>query len=94
MPAARRLRGDPPELRERCEDVILNRRPDATERLLELAEQVQGRRREARKPEGPERGAAAGREAALEHALVNGITDFIEADTEEARLQKSRARSR
>ncbi|MQW85744.1 methionine synthase [Sinorhizobium saheli] len=78
-----------PELREACEDVVLNRRPDATERLLELAERYRGQ------------GGAQGREKdlawrewpvekRLEHALVNGITEFIEADTEEARLAAAR----
>ncbi len=78
-----------PELREACEDVVLNRRPDATERLLEIAERYRG---------GPGREAKtqdlAWREwpvaKRLEHALVNGITDFIDADTEEARLQAER----
>ena len=73
-----------PELRELAEDVVLNRRPDATERLLEAAERYKG-------------GASARKEAdlawrewpvdkRLEHALVKGVTDFIEADTEAARL--------
>ncbi|TCP87946.1 methionine synthase (B12-dependent) [Rhizobium sp. PP-CC-2G-626] len=78
-----------PELREACEDVVLNRRPDGTDRLLTLAERFKG---------------AAGREAKerdlrwrewtvdkrLEHALVNGITEFIVDDTEEARLVAAR----
>ncbi len=78
-----------PELREACEDVVLNRRPDGTERLLEVAERFRG---------------AAGKEGKvqdlswrewsvakrLEHALVNGITEYIEADTEEARQQAAR----
>nr|CAD6617259.1 methionine synthase [Rhizobium sp. TCK] len=77
------------DLREACEDVVLNRHDDATERLLEIAERYRG---------------AAGKEAKaqdltwrewpvekrLAHALVNGITDLIEADTEEARLQAKR----
>ena len=77
------------ELREACEDVVLNRRDDATERLLALAERFKG---------------AAGKEAKaqdlawrewpvakrLEHALVNGITEFIETDVEEARLAAER----
>ena len=74
----------PAELRERCEDVILNRRADATDRLLEIAEQFKaggGAKREAdlswREQDVNKR---------LSHALVNGITDFIEQDTEEARL--------
>ena len=77
-----------PELRERVEDVILNRRPDATERLLEIAARFKGE--------------AAGRKAEdlawrswpvekrLEHALVKGIDEFIVEDTEEARQQFER----
>ena len=78
-----------PELREACEDVVLNRRADGTERLLAIAERYRG---------------AAGKEAKAQdlswreqpvdkriaHALINGITEFIEADTEEARLQARR----
>lgn len=78
-----------PELREACEDVVLNRRADSTERLLEIAERYRGK------------GGSQGREKdlswrawpvekRLEHALVNGITEFIEADTEEARLAAER----
>ncbi|WP_285293686.1 methionine synthase [Aureimonas altamirensis] len=78
-----------PELREACEDVIMNRRADSTERLLEVAERFKG---------GPGREAKARDmswreqpvEARLSHALVNGITEFIEADTEEARLKAER----
>ncbi|MGD9864197.1 MAG: methionine synthase [Pseudodonghicola sp.] len=82
-----------PELREACEDVVLNRAPaaggSATERLLEIAETYRGQ------------GGAKGREKdmtwrewpvekRLEHALVNGITEFIDADTEEARQAAER----
>ncbi len=77
------------ELRDACEEVIFNKRDDATERLLAIAERYRG---------------AAGREGSgkdlawrewpvserISHALVNGITEFIEADTEEARLQAAR----
>ncbi|MEI4488372.1 methionine synthase [Frigidibacter sp. MR17.14] len=78
-----------PELREACEDVVLNRRDDATERMLEVAEKWRGQ------GAGPakERDLAWREwtvEKRLEHALVNGITEFIEADTEEARLQAER----
>jgi 5-methyltetrahydrofolate--homocysteine methyltransferase len=77
----------PPELLERVEDVVLNRRPDATDRLLEVADSV--------------RGQAAGQTANLEwrkapvaerlaHALVEGIADYIVEDTEEARKQAER----
>jgi cobalamin-dependent methionine synthase I len=81
---------DLPELREAVEDVILNRRDDATERLLDIADQVQGRRRSGA-PRKTEDGVAqlAG-EKRLEHALVKGITDFIDEDTEEARQQAER----
>ncbi|MEZ5718278.1 MAG: methionine synthase [Burkholderiaceae bacterium] len=75
-----------PELRERVEDVILNRRPDAAERLLEVAETARsGARDESRKLEWrgtPEAPRTVGER--LSHALVHGITDFITQDTEEA----------
>ena len=75
----------PDELRERVEDVVLNRREDATERLLDIAEkylgdgsiEVDDRGREWRQFPVAER---------LSHALVKGITEYIEEDTEEARL--------
>ncbi len=70
-----------PELRERVEDVVLNRRADATERLLEIAERVKGAAKD-------DSARLAWRSLAVEerlsHALVHGITDFIDADTEEA----------
>ncbi|MGD8485926.1 MAG: methionine synthase, partial [Chloroflexota bacterium] len=76
-----------PELRERVEDLVLNRRPDATDRLLEIADEAKS--------------AAAGTEQdrswrqlpvneRLTHALVEGISDWIVADTEEARLATDR----
>ena len=69
-----------PQLRERVEDVVLNRRPDATERLLEIAENVKG----AARDEGAKLAwRALDLDARLAHALVHGITDFIVADTEE-----------
>ena len=76
----------PKDLLELVEDVILNRRPDATERLLKFAETLskdEGRGTAA-KNEGWRKGTV---EERLSHALVQGITDFIEADTEEARLK-------
>jgi 5-methyltetrahydrofolate--homocysteine methyltransferase len=76
-----------PELRERVEDLIFNRRPDATERLLELAATVSG---EATKRELDLSWREAPVEKRLEHALVHGIVDFIEADTEEARQARER----
>ncbi|KAA0700391.1 methionine synthase [Neorhizobium sp. P12A] len=77
------------ELREACEDVVLNRRSDATERLLEVAERFRGAGgREAKVQDLAWREWSV--EKRLEHALVNGITDYIEADTEEARQQAER----
>ena len=73
-----------PELRELCEDVIMNRRPDATERLVTFAETVKAKGKEEIKDESWRHGSV---EERLKHALVNGITDYIEADTEEARLK-------
>ena len=78
----------PADLLERVEDVLLNRRPDATERLVEFAETV--------KQQGKsEKVADAWREGTVEerlgHALVKGIVDHIEADTEEARQKYGRA---
>ncbi|WP_062227239.1 methionine synthase [Aureimonas frigidaquae] len=78
-----------PELRDACEDVVLARRADATERLLDIAARFKG---------GPGREARARDlswrekpvQERLSHALVNGITEFIDADTEEARLEARR----
>jgi len=78
-----------PELRERVEDVLLNRRADATERLLEHAERVKGggKKRDSAKD-------LAWREKPvnerLAYALVHGINEFIVEDTEEARLRAER----
>ncbi len=70
-----------PELRERVEDVVLNRRPDAGERLVEIAETARsGAKDESKKNEW----RAGTVEQRLSHALVSGITDFIVEDTEEA----------
>jgi 5-methyltetrahydrofolate--homocysteine methyltransferase len=78
-----------PELREACEDVVLNRRDDATERLLDLAERYKGAGgREAREKDLAWREWSV--EKRLEHALVNGITEYIDADTEEARQAAER----
>ena len=75
-----------PTLRERVEDVILNRRPDAAERLLEVAETAKsGAKDESKKLEWrgtPEAPKTVGER--LSHALVHGFTDFITQDTEEA----------
>ena len=77
----------PDEPRERIEDAVFNRRPDYTERLLEIADQTEGQVREKTDDLGWRRAPVAER---LEHALVNGITDFIEVDTEEARRAAER----
>jgi 5-methyltetrahydrofolate--homocysteine methyltransferase len=79
----------PAELRERVEDVVLNRRDDATERLLEIADDYRGDGTTADKGTDLEwRGWPVNKR--LEHALIKGIADFIEADTEEARLAAER----
>ena len=77
----------PADLLEHVEDIIFNRRPDATERMVTFAEQVKGA--------GTKRAAdLAWREGTVEerlaHALVHGVVDFIEADTEEARVKYGR----
>ncbi|MBB4956035.1 5-methyltetrahydrofolate--homocysteine methyltransferase [Agrobacterium vitis] len=77
------------ELREACEDVVLNRRPDGTERLLEIAERYRGTgEAKARVQDMSWRELPVAKR--LEHALVNGITEFIDADTEEARQAAER----
>ena len=76
-----------PKLRELCEDVILNRNPDATERLVTFAETVKAKDKTEKKDDAW-RGTAV--EERLKHALVNGITDFVDADTEEARQKYPR----
>ncbi|MFN2508409.1 MAG: methionine synthase [Chthoniobacterales bacterium] len=76
-----------PELRARVEDVLLNRRDDATERLVEFAESVKAR---DKAPVEKEAWRSAPVEERLSHALVHGIVDFIEADTEEARRKSPR----
>lgn len=77
------------ELREACEDVVLNRRADGTERLLEIAERYRGTgEAKARVQDMSWRELPV--EKRLEHALVNGITEFIDADTEEARQAAER----
>ena len=78
-----------PELRELCEDVVLNRRPDATERLLEAAPRFKGDGSGAVKAADLE-WRSWPVEKRMEHALVNGITEFIEQDTEEARQSVER----
>jgi 5-methyltetrahydrofolate--homocysteine methyltransferase len=77
-----------PELRALCEDVVLNRRPDAAERLLEAAVRYRDQGGEREEAELEWRSWPV--EKRLEHALVAGITEFIEPDTEEARRQAKR----
>jgi len=75
------------DLLERVEDVLLNRRDDATERLLEFAETVKG---SAKKKELDDEWRKGTVEERLSHALVKGIIDFIDIDTEEARQKYGR----
>jgi 5-methyltetrahydrofolate--homocysteine methyltransferase len=77
-----------PELREACEDVILDRRDDSTERLVTLAEKYLGTDPVREKAEAEWRGWAV--EKRLEHALVKGIDAFVVEDTEECRLKAPR----
>jgi 5-methyltetrahydrofolate--homocysteine methyltransferase len=78
-----------PELKTLVEDVLLNRRPDATERLVEFGEKLKGAGTAAAEKKAEEwRGGTV--EERLSHALVKGIDAFIEPDTEEARLQLGR----
>jgi 5-methyltetrahydrofolate--homocysteine methyltransferase len=82
-----------PELKVLVEDVLLNRRPDATERLVEMGERLKaasaggGDKKEAAREDEWRRGTV---EARLSHALVKGIETFIDADTEEARAKLGR----
>jgi 5-methyltetrahydrofolate--homocysteine methyltransferase len=80
-----------PELRDLAEDVLLNRRPDATERLVEFGERVKA---EGNEPHAAGKKTEAWREGTVEqrlaHALVKGIDAYIEADTEEARQKLGR----
>src|SRR5579885_2367981 len=76
-----------PELRERVEDVILNRRPDASERLLELAQRVRGAGTQ-REVDLSWREAPV--EKRLEHALVHGIVDYVDDDNKEERSRLPR----
>lgn len=80
----------PAELRDAVEDVILNRRDDGTERLLDLAEKYRGSKGgdESNKPQAEWRSWGVAKR--LEYSLVKGITEFIEEDTEAARLEADR----
>ena len=76
-----------PELRERVEDIVLNRRKDAAERMVEFAETVKGGARVVTEDLAWRNAPVTQR---LTHALVKGITEYIIADTEEARLAAAR----
>ena len=77
----------PKDLLEHVEDIIFNRRPDATERMVAFAEQVKGA---GSKRENDLKWREAPVEARLSHALVHGNVDFIEVDSEEARVKYGR----
>ncbi|PCK03484.1 MAG: methionine synthase [Alteromonadaceae bacterium] len=79
----------PADLKEKVEDVVLNKHPGATDALLEIAQNYQGKGKAKEKADNLEwRELSVGKR--IEHALVKGITVFIEADTEEARLAATR----
>ncbi len=73
----------PADLRDLCEDVVLNRRPDATDRLLDAATRFKGEPGKKKEVDLTWRNAHV--HERLKHALVNGLTEYIETDTEEAR---------
>jgi 5-methyltetrahydrofolate--homocysteine methyltransferase len=77
-----------PELRDACEDVVLNRRSDAAERLLDLAKKFHGAGQGTKEADLAWRDQPV--EKRLSHALVHGITDFINVDVEEARMRAKR----
>ena len=77
-----------PELREACEDVVLNRRKDSTERLVTLAEKFKGAGARTQEKDAAWRESSVDKR--LEYALVNGVADYIDADVEEARLRSNR----
>src|SRR3954454_21205476 len=81
----------PKDMLEHVEDALLNRRPDATDRLIRFAEQVKGKGKAAATEDLAWRDAPV--EERLKHALVKGIDKFIEEDTEEARLRYERCLS-
>ncbi len=76
------------ELRDHVEDVVLNRRPDATERLLDLAERFRSKKGEVKVEELAWRSLPI--DARLSHALVHGLDAFVVEDTEEARIRSTR----
>lgn len=76
------------ELREACEDVVLNRRNSATEHLVDLADKYKGAGAKIQEKDAAWREASVDKR--LEYALVNGVTDYIEIDVEEARARSTR----
>ncbi|MDI1253265.1 methionine synthase [Thermomonas sp.] len=76
------------ELRERVEDVVLNRRSDGTERLLEIADRFKGKKGEKKVENLAWREASVAKR--LSHSLVHGIDQYVVDDTEEARLLSTR----
>jgi 5-methyltetrahydrofolate--homocysteine methyltransferase len=77
----------PADLLEHVEDVLLNRRPDATERLITFAASVKGKEKEEVQSAAWRSGTV---EERLKHALIHGVTDYIDGDTEEARQKYSK----
>ncbi len=77
-----------PRVRDAVEDAVLNRRADATERLLAIADSIRG---ESKRREEDDAWRSLPVEERLRHALVNGVDSYIEADVEEARLASERA---
>jgi 5-methyltetrahydrofolate--homocysteine methyltransferase len=77
----------PPDLRDLVEDVLLNRRPDATERLIKFAESVKQQQKTEVAVDAWRQGDVQER---LTHSLVKGVVDFIDTDVEEARLKFSK----
>ena len=77
----------PPDLKERVEDVLFNRGKDATDRLVKIADEYQGVKKVAKKDLSWREKTV---EERLSHALVDGITDFVVEDTEEARQKYER----
>src|SRR6202000_644901 len=74
----------PKDLLERVEDVLLNRRPDATERLVEFADTIKSKGKEIVRDEEWRKETV---EQRLSHALVKGIIEYLDDDVEEARLK-------
>ena len=77
----------PKDLLERIEDVLFDRRPDATERLVDFAETVKGKGKSRERDDAWRKGTV---EERLKHALIHGLVDHIEDDTEEARAKLGR----